>query len=40
MESSCDSIPVKLLVTLSWSEFAGGESALGHGLIELDQIML
>jgi hypothetical protein len=30
MESSCDSIPMKLLINLSWSEFAGGESALEH----------
>src|ERR1700710_1346206 len=28
MESRCDSIPMKLLAILSWSEFTGGERAL------------
>jgi mannose-6-phosphate isomerase-like protein (cupin superfamily) len=34
MGSLCDSIPMKLLVNLVWSEVAGGESALGPRAIE------
>src|ERR1700710_3024379 len=37
MDSLRDSIPMKLLAILSWSEFAGGESALAEVQISMGQ---